>query len=70
MPGGLWWELSAGLVFVGSYALAWLWLGPDPADREIWRRLLKRRNVRGVGSLDPTDKGGSEDRPPHSPRIG
>jgi O-antigen/teichoic acid export membrane protein len=44
VPGGMWWELSAGLVFLGAYALAWLWLGPDPADREIWRRLLKRPN--------------------------
>jgi len=42
MVGGMWWDLSAGLVFLGAYALAWLWLGADPADREIWRRLLKR----------------------------
>jgi len=42
MAGGMWWDLSAGLVFLGAYALAWLWLGADPADREIWRRLLKR----------------------------
>ena len=42
IPGGLWWELSAGLVFLAAYALAWVWLGPDPADREIWRRLRNR----------------------------
>ena len=42
IPGGMWWDLCAALTFVGAYAVAWLWLGPDPADREVWRRLLKR----------------------------
>jgi len=42
VSAGLFWDLCAGLTFVGVYVLAWLWLGPDPADREIWRRLLKR----------------------------
>jgi len=46
IPGGMWWDLAAGLAFLGAYALAWLWLGPDPEDREIWRRLLKRPGSR------------------------
>ncbi|HUR33223.1 MAG TPA: polysaccharide biosynthesis C-terminal domain-containing protein [Vicinamibacterales bacterium] len=41
-PGGTWWELASGATFVAGYALAWLWLGPDPADRAVWRRLLER----------------------------
>jgi O-antigen/teichoic acid export membrane protein len=43
LPGGFWWELASGAAYLAAYALAWLWLGPDPADREVWRRLLKRR---------------------------
>jgi O-antigen/teichoic acid export membrane protein len=43
LPGGLWWEVVSGVVFVGGYVLAWLWLGPDPSDREVWRRLFTRK---------------------------
>ncbi len=43
--GGGWWELGSALLYLGLYALAWYWLGPDPEDREVWRRLLHRRAV-------------------------
>lgn len=36
-------DLVAGVLFLALYAAAWLWLGPDPADREIWRRLRSRQ---------------------------
>ena len=42
LPGGTWWELASGATFVAAYAGAWLWLGPDPADREVWNRLVRR----------------------------
>ncbi len=41
--GGGWWELGSALLFIGLYGLAWFWLGPDPEDREVWRRLFHRR---------------------------
>jgi O-antigen/teichoic acid export membrane protein len=43
--GGGWWELGSALLFIGLYALAWFWLGPDPEDREVWRRLFHRRQA-------------------------
>lgn len=42
MLGGAWWELGSAAAFIGLYALAWLWLGADPDDREVWRRLSRR----------------------------
>lgn len=41
--GGTWWDLVSALCFLTVYALAWRWLGPDPADREVWQRLFRRR---------------------------
>lgn len=38
-----WTELASGGIFLGGYVLAWIWLGPDPADRDVWRRLVRRR---------------------------
>ena len=43
LVGGAWAEVAAALLFVGLYAGGWLWLGADPADREIWQRLTRRR---------------------------
>jgi hypothetical protein len=42
--GGLWWEIASAAVFVAIYVLGWLWMGPEPADREVWRRLFRRPN--------------------------
>jgi O-antigen/teichoic acid export membrane protein len=39
---GDWAEIGSGVAFLALYACAWLWLGPDPADREVWQRLLRR----------------------------
>lgn len=41
--GGTWWDLASALCFLTVYALAWRWLGPDPADREVWQRLFRKR---------------------------
>ena len=41
--GGIWWDLASALCFLTVYALAWRWLGPDPADREVWQRLFRKR---------------------------
>jgi len=41
--GGGWSEFASALLFIGLYSLAWFWLGPDPEDREVWRRLFRRR---------------------------
>jgi O-antigen/teichoic acid export membrane protein len=41
--GGTWAEIGSAALFVALYVLGWLWMGPDPADREVWRRLFKRR---------------------------
>lgn len=41
--GGPWADVAAALAFVGAYAGCWLWLGADPEDRAIWRRLTARR---------------------------
>jgi hypothetical protein len=35
-------EVVAALVFAALYVGAWTWMGADPADREIWRRLTSR----------------------------
>src|SRR6185503_5297288 len=35
-------EVSAGLVFLALYAAMWRALGADPADREVWRKLIRR----------------------------
>ncbi|MGE0449617.1 MAG: oligosaccharide flippase family protein [Vicinamibacterales bacterium] len=35
-------ELLAGAVFLAIYALMWLWMGPDPADKAVWKRLMTR----------------------------
>jgi O-antigen/teichoic acid export membrane protein len=35
-------EIASGLLFLASYVAAWYRLGADPADRLVWRRLLKR----------------------------
>jgi O-antigen/teichoic acid export membrane protein len=35
-------ELVSGMLFALLYLGAWAWLGADPDDRAIWRRLLKR----------------------------
>lgn len=43
LVGGGWSELGSALLFIGLYALAWIWLGPDPEDREVWCRLVHRR---------------------------
>ncbi|MGC4081421.1 MAG: hypothetical protein QM736_04720 [Vicinamibacterales bacterium] len=34
----------SGALFIATYALAWVWLGPDPADREVWNRLVRKRS--------------------------
>lgn len=41
--GGPSMEVPSGLLLLAGYALAWRWLGPDPADREIWRQLVQAR---------------------------
>jgi O-antigen/teichoic acid export membrane protein len=33
-------ELIAGVLFLGLYAAVWRVLGAEPADREVWRRLM------------------------------
>jgi O-antigen/teichoic acid export membrane protein len=43
LPGGTWWEVASGAMFVGAYAGAWMWLGPDPGDRDVWNRLVRRQ---------------------------
>ena len=43
MAGGAWAELGSAALFLGLYALAWMWLGPDPEDRQVWQRLFRRR---------------------------
>lgn len=40
--GGARFEIASALLFLAAYAAAWYRLGADPADRLIWRRLLKR----------------------------
>jgi hypothetical protein len=42
LAGGIWSEVAAALAFVAIYIGAWMWMGADPADREIWRRLTLR----------------------------
>jgi hypothetical protein len=42
LMGGVWAELGSAVAFVAAYLMAWMWMGPDPADREVWRRLLHR----------------------------
>jgi O-antigen/teichoic acid export membrane protein len=42
LAGGVWSEVAAALVFAAIYIGAWTWMGADPADREIWRRLTAR----------------------------
>ena len=39
---GLLWEFCAGALFLALYASAWRLMGADPADREVWRRLVGR----------------------------
>ena len=34
-------ELIAGVLFLGLYAAVWRVLGAEPADREVWRRLME-----------------------------
>lgn len=40
--GGTWWEIASAAAFVTLYVLGWIWMGPDPADREVWKRLFQR----------------------------
>jgi O-antigen/teichoic acid export membrane protein len=40
--GGTWSEVGSAALFVALYALGWIWIGPDPSDREVWRRLFHR----------------------------
>jgi len=42
LAGGIWSEVAAALIFAAIYIGAWTWMGADPADREIWRRLTSR----------------------------
>jgi hypothetical protein len=42
VAGGTRVEIVSGLLFLLLYAAAWYRLGADPADRLVWRRLLKR----------------------------
>jgi O-antigen/teichoic acid export membrane protein len=42
LGGGPWLEAASGLIFLSLYVLAWVWMGPDPADRDVWRRLWAR----------------------------
>jgi hypothetical protein len=42
LADGAWVEIVSGAIFAGGYLVAWFWLGPDPADREVWRRLVRR----------------------------
>jgi O-antigen/teichoic acid export membrane protein len=38
-------DFVAGLLFLLFYAAAWAVLGADPADREVWQRVIGRRRV-------------------------
>jgi O-antigen/teichoic acid export membrane protein len=40
--GGTWAEIGSAVLFAALYMLGWIWMGPDPADREVWRRLFRR----------------------------
>jgi O-antigen/teichoic acid export membrane protein len=40
--GGTWSEIGSAALFVALYVGGWMWLGPDPADRDVWRRLVRR----------------------------
>jgi hypothetical protein len=40
---GLVMEALSGVMFLTLYAGVWWFLGPDPADREVWRRLRASR---------------------------
>jgi O-antigen/teichoic acid export membrane protein len=42
--GGPGLEVPSGVVLLAGYALAWWWMGPDPADREVWQQLVQRRS--------------------------
>jgi O-antigen/teichoic acid export membrane protein len=42
VAAGRWSEIAAALLFAALYFAAWRWMGADPADREIWRRLTAR----------------------------
>jgi O-antigen/teichoic acid export membrane protein len=39
-PPGVLVELGIAALFLGGYGLAWRVMGADPADRELWRRLI------------------------------
>ena len=43
------WELIPGALFFLLYAASWRMLGAEPADREVWRRLMARK------ALDSTE---------------
>lgn len=43
LQGGVAWELGSAVAFLLCYALGWLWLGADPEDQEVWRRLVRRK---------------------------
>jgi O-antigen/teichoic acid export membrane protein len=48
LTGGVWSEVAAALAFAAIYIGAWMWMGPDPADREVWQRLTSRAPRRAV----------------------
>ena len=39
---GRWVEPTSGLLSIALYVLAWMWLGPDPDDRDVFKRLFNR----------------------------
>jgi O-antigen/teichoic acid export membrane protein len=58
LAGGLVSEIISALVFAGLYAAAWTWLGADPTDREIWRRLTSRGRDEAVSQHAPLTRVG------------
>ena len=55
MVVGAQWELIPGVLFFLLYAGAWRLLGAEPADREVWRRLMSRKPVISHISAEPPD---------------
>lgn len=42
MFGGAWAELGSAALFLGLYGAVSFWLGAEPDDRDIWRRLVRK----------------------------